>query len=342
MSQTFHQLSAKFGSGLYCLICGDKNDTSIQQILNLSPVLKQCVQSPTRLNPARILDVCITDLSSFYQTPIVVDPLQVDIDKTGSNSDHKMVTMTPIGSLNDKKNIVKKKVQFRPLNEQGFQEMGHLLEHFEWDGILSIESADKQMEVFQNELFRMFNESFPEKTVTFLDDSQPFYSKKLLLLKEKKKREYNKNRRSTKFLSLHNSYRDELIKAMRVVRHHTSAVHRQIHEACLIWQRAREKRVTVLNSKSMFNRCSLTRLVLEDSNSEAQNDTFVRRDLTVDQRQGGESSASGPSISNSSVINASVVGKTGFRKRKQTDGQETVADIRIFLKRVKDRDKNEE
>ena len=92
----------------------------------------------------------------------------------------------------------------------------------------------------------------------------------------------------------------------------------------------------------MLNRCSLTRLVLEDSNSEAQNYTFVRRDLTGDQRQGGESSASGPSISNSSVINASVVGKTGFRKRKQTDGQETVADIRIFLKRVKDRDKNEE
>ena len=144
------------------------------------------------------------------------------------------------------------------------------------------------------------------------------------------------------FINSHSMEEERPQFGMRVVRHHTSAVHRQIHEACLIWQRAREKRVTVLNSKSMFNRCSLTRLVLEDSNSEAQNDTFVRRDLTGDQRQGGESSASGPSISNNSVNNASVVGKTGFRKRKQTDGQETVADIRIFLKRVKDRDKNEE
>ena len=79
---------------------------------------------------------------------------------------------------------------------------------FEWDGILSIESADKQMEVFQNELFRMFHESFSEKTVTFLNDSQPFFSKKLLLLKEKKKHEYNKNRRSTKFLSLNKTYRE--------------------------------------------------------------------------------------------------------------------------------------
>ena len=167
LSQTFHQLLARFGSGLHWIIGGDKNDLNIQQILNLSPAMKQCVQSPTRLNPPQILDVCITDLSLFYQSPMVVDPLQVDIDKTGSDSDHMMVTIAPIGSFNDKKNVVKRKVQFRPLNERGFQEMGNLLEHFEWDGILRIESADKQMEMFQNELFRMFNESFPEKNSHF-------------------------------------------------------------------------------------------------------------------------------------------------------------------------------
>ena len=144
------------------------------------------------------------------------------------------------------------------------------------------------------------------------------------------------------FTNSHSGEEERPQFGMRVVRYHTSAVHRQIHEACLIWQRARQKTMTVLNSKSMYNRCSLQRLVVEDSNSEVRNDNGSRRDMVGDQRQGGESSASGPSISNSSVINASVVGKTGFRKRKQTDGQETVADIRIFLKRVKDRDKNEE
>ena len=96
LSQTFNQLSAEFGSGLYWIIGGDKNDLNIQQILNLSPAMKQCVQSPTRLNPPQILDVCITDLSSYYQSPVVIDPLQVDIDKTGSDSDHLMVTMAPI------------------------------------------------------------------------------------------------------------------------------------------------------------------------------------------------------------------------------------------------------
>ena len=98
LSQTLNQLSAEFGSGLYWIIGGDKNDLNIQQILNLSLAMKQCVQSPTRLKPSQILDVCITDLSSYYQSPVVIDPLQVDIVKTGSDSGHLMVTTAPIGS----------------------------------------------------------------------------------------------------------------------------------------------------------------------------------------------------------------------------------------------------
>ena len=144
------------------------------------------------------------------------------------------------------------------------------------------------------------------------------------------------------FINSHSGEEERPQFGMRVVRYHTSAVHRQIHEACLIWQRARQKRVTVLNSKSMFNRCSLKRLVLEDSNSEAQNDIDLRRDVSGDQREGGESSASGPLNPNISVINT-LMGKTGSRKRKQTDGQTgRIADIRSFMQKSKERDKVEE
>ena len=129
---------------------------------------------------------------------------------------------------------------------------------------------------------------------------------------------------------------------MRVVRYHTSAVHRQIHEACMIWQRARQRNVVVLNSKSMTNRGSLKRLVIEDSTSEAENDNGFRRDTSGDQRHEGESIANGPSNSNNSV-NTSM-GITSSRKRKQTDGQTggRTADIRSFMKKVTDRDKAEE
>ena len=95
----------------------------------------------------------------------------------------------------------------------------------------------------------------------------------------------------------------------------------------------------VLNSKSMTNRGSLKRLVVEDSISEAQNDDF-RRDTSGDQRQLGESSASGPSDSKNSSNNT-LMGKTSSRKRKQTDGQTggRSADIRSFMQKPLERDK---
>ena len=76
--------------------------------------------------------------------------------------------------------------------------------------------------------------------------------------------------------------------------------------------------------------------------SEAQNDIDLRRDVSDDQREGGESSASGPLNSNNSVNNT-LMGKTSSRKRKQTDGQtRRLADIRSFMKKSKERDKVEE
>ena len=140
------------------------------------------------------------------------------------------------------------------------------------------------------------------------------------------------------FTSSHREDQERPQFGMRVVRYHTSAVHRQIHEACLIWQRARQRDVMVLTSKSM-GRGSLKRLVVEDSNCEAQNDNLVR-DRDGDQRQDGESSASVPSISNNSASNT-LMGKTGSRKRKQTDGQTggRSADIRSFMQKPLDRDK---
>ena len=57
--------------------------------------------------------------------------------------------------MSDKKNVVKKKVQFRPLNDQGFQKMEYLLELFEWDGILKI--TNKQVVLLQSQALRNLN-----------------------------------------------------------------------------------------------------------------------------------------------------------------------------------------
>ena len=213
ISEAYHLLSAKYNDGLFFLICGDKNELNVQQILSLGNNLKQCVQLPTRLNPPQVLDVIITDLQKYYQSPDVLDPLEVDSDKTGAPSDHLMVVMEPIGTQNDKKIRVKKKVEFRPLTDIGFQEMSVLLQSHDWGPTLDLESADCQMESFQNNLFKIFSQCFPLKSKIFLSESQEFYTDKLVNLKRKKKAEFKKHRRSEKYQSLHLTYKKELNKA---------------------------------------------------------------------------------------------------------------------------------
>merc|ERR1740123_1371974 len=128
-------------------------------------------------------------------------------------SDHLTVVMSPIGSLNDRKTRLKKKIEFRPLNDQGFNEMGNKLCSFDWAQVLSLKSADSQMEAFQNNLFSLFSKSFPMKTKIVFNESQEFFTDKLVMLKRKKKSEFKKHRRSDKYLSLHQSYKAELRKA---------------------------------------------------------------------------------------------------------------------------------
>ena len=60
IAESYNFLMSKYGSKLHFIIAGDTNR------LNLSPILKQSVQTPNRLNPDAILDHIITTLLDFY------------------------------------------------------------------------------------------------------------------------------------------------------------------------------------------------------------------------------------------------------------------------------------
>ena len=100
IAEVYHTLSSKYQNGLFFLLAGDTNDLKLDAILNLSPNFKQLVDSPTRMNPTRILDPIITTLSTFYQKPVCLPPLDNDPDKDGSPSEHLIVYMKPIESIN--------------------------------------------------------------------------------------------------------------------------------------------------------------------------------------------------------------------------------------------------
>ena len=57
IAETYHYLSAKYGSSLEYIIAGDTNRLNLSPILDLSPRLTQLVKVPTHLNPDVTLDL---------------------------------------------------------------------------------------------------------------------------------------------------------------------------------------------------------------------------------------------------------------------------------------------
>ena len=213
ISQVFNQLSSKYATGLHWIICGDTNDLKLDPILHLNKNLKQVVQDPTRLTPPRILDPIITTLSGFYQKPKCLKPLSADPLSSGKPSDHLMVVMEPISMVNNEASKTTKEIIYRPLKEEGLQQMWEWIKNETWDAISLENSAHKKAIILQQMLLDKYHEYFPEKKRTITSYDQPFFSEKLCKLKRKKNREYNKHRRSKKWEALNVIYVQELSKA---------------------------------------------------------------------------------------------------------------------------------
>ena len=85
------------GAGV--IICGDKNDLKLDQLLAGDPALRQVVTKPTNKNQDKVLDVVVTDLHAGYQEPTILPAIQVDPGREGVPSDHLGVQVLPRSNL---------------------------------------------------------------------------------------------------------------------------------------------------------------------------------------------------------------------------------------------------
>ena len=160
ISDVFHLMSARYNRGLYFIFGADSNDLRLGPILALNPKFKQCVTEAT--HNLSILDPIITDLHPFYQVPIVMEPLEADTE-TGEMSDHKMVLMKPLNTIDCEKKVETKTIETRVFSEDNFATMGRKLENFDWKFLESYPFINDRMEIFHNTLLGLFSECFPLK-----------------------------------------------------------------------------------------------------------------------------------------------------------------------------------
>ena len=109
----------KYGKGLHFMIAGDTDDLKLDNILNLSANMQQHV-----LDPPAMLDPIMSTLGCYYQQPVCLPPLDADPDSNGSPSDHLIVVMRPVDSVNNKPGRIIREVKVRPLTDSGLKNSG--------------------------------------------------------------------------------------------------------------------------------------------------------------------------------------------------------------------------
>ena len=208
IGETYHYLSAKYGTNMEFILAGDTNRLNLSPILNLSPRLVQTVKVPTRLNPDAILDPIITTMSKYYMEPETKPPINPD-DESGRPSDHLIVLMRPISASLPVPPRVYKTVQTQPITESGLQLFRTWIEEQRWLDVYSCSDVHEKAAKFQTLVMDSFKKCFPVKTFKICEDDQPWISKSLKKLDRHRKREFFKHKKSTKWEYLNKKFQEK-------------------------------------------------------------------------------------------------------------------------------------
>ena len=148
ISEAYNTLSIKYGKGLHFVIGGDTNDLKLDSILSLDRKFVQVVQKWTRLNPPAILDPVMMTLSKYYQEPCCLEPLDPDPEKKGAQSEHRIVLILPINTIDNKSIRNTREIKVRPFPESGLNKFKDWIMDENWDTVYEAETAYEKAKVF--------------------------------------------------------------------------------------------------------------------------------------------------------------------------------------------------
>ena len=114
--------------------------------------------------------------------------------------------MKPLDSLNTKCSREYREIRVRPMTKKGLSQLENWFSNQTWAEILNIKDVNKKASLLHEMILEKVELFLPEKTIKFASDDQPWYSKELKSLDHKRRREYAKNRKSTKYFALKKLY----------------------------------------------------------------------------------------------------------------------------------------
>ena len=103
-----------------------------------------------------ILDPIITSLGAYYQTAQCLPPLDPDPESNGKSSDHRIVVIRPISSINNKSSRYTRTIKVRPITQSGMNQMGNWMMKKNWSEIYQVDSAHEKAQILQTLLVQKF------------------------------------------------------------------------------------------------------------------------------------------------------------------------------------------
>ena len=201
---TLHQLLTTFPqAGI--MGGGDRNDWNVSPVLAAIPHLLNLQQLPT-LN-GKNLDVFLSNMGTFYSTPVITPPVQPDDPANGKPGDHRVPVIYPLNT-----ETVQQTKQYtlrtsRPLPESGIHAFGRLMIHEDWETVQMEDDPTAQDVALQTLLTEMLDSTCPQKIVKVRTEDKPYITKELKILDRKRQREYTRHGKTDKYQELNSRYK---------------------------------------------------------------------------------------------------------------------------------------
>ena len=128
-------------------------------------------------------------------------------------SDHLLVIMEPVTSLQQLQKRNYSLIETRPINTAGLRCFSQWLESFSWTDMYKCPDPNLKAEIFQNMLLDKYHECFPAKVLKLAEDDKPWFTSELKALDRKRKREFYNHHRSEKWILLNTQFLKKCEKA---------------------------------------------------------------------------------------------------------------------------------
>jgi len=191
------------------ILGGDKNDLKLDLLLDISPTFKQLVVNPTHGN--KVLDICVTDIGHFYCTPITRPPIKPDNENNGVPSDHSIPYILPISVNNNPSRQYNTRI-VRPISDSHLKQINEWIIKENWTSVFDAGSPTQMVDTFEKIVEQNLNRICPAKIIKFSNFDQKWISDEAKQLSRRKKREYRKHGKSSKYKIIAKNFKKQVKK----------------------------------------------------------------------------------------------------------------------------------